>query len=247
MISLTIELTRNFNVIHQINENRHRRRMKISSDHLINSPNFISHLSTIIHDDQLHLNSSMKIPLKWKLDQFENSNAPIIFLAYKNRKWKNSNHLVTIHPTAEKNIYSITCVIFSKRIGFCFSPKKLCLLSLKRNFFDRLILIRSRSNSINEEIFDQLLSMKLFTCVLARNPSLIDHYALVIVPIQKQNFAEELLRKRNYTQIIVEQLNNHLTRSSFDYSNKYLYFCASEGTYVTQRDFQSNDSKEIFV
>lgn len=83
--------------------------------------------------------------------------------------------------------------------------------------------------------------MKLFTCVLARNPTSIDtliHYALIIVPLQKQNFAEDLLRKRNFTDFIVEQISSiDNQRSSIDYSNKYVQFCASEGTFVRDKHF----------
>jgi hypothetical protein len=97
--------------------------------------------------------------------------------------------------------------------------------------------------------------MKLFSCVLARDPSSINtlgHYALVIVPIQKQTFAEDILRKRNYTEFIYDepfiydnnsktqlskiiQYESHhtlLTRSSLRNTTKYVQFCLSEGTYV---------------
>ena len=98
--------------------------------------------------------------------------------------------------------------------------------------------------------------MKLFSCVLARDPSsthTLGHYALVIVPIQKQNFAEDILRKRNYTEFIYDepfiydddhsktqlskiiQYESHhtlLTRSSIRSVNKYVQFCLSEGSYV---------------
>jgi len=93
--------------------------------------------------------------------------------------------------------------------------------------------------------------MKIFSCVLARDPSSIQtlaRYALVIVPIQKQNFAEELLRKRNFTELIyneqipteteTNQINSYQSqhafknRSSFEQTNQYVQFCLSEGTYV---------------
>jgi hypothetical protein len=102
-----------------------------------------------------------------------------------------------------------------------------------------------------------LTSTKLFSCVLARDPSSIHtlgHYALVIVPIQKQNLAEDILRKRNYTEFIYDepfiyddddhsktqlskiiQYESHhtlLTRSSIQTTIKYVQFCLSEGSYV---------------
>jgi len=94
--------------------------------------------------------------------------------------------------------------------------------------------------------------MKLFSCVLARSDNNLSHYALVIVPIQKQGLAEDMLRKRNYTEYIfdeqlvydnnsktqltkINQYQSHHTlspRSSLRSIAKYVQFCLSEGTYV---------------
>ena len=134
-ISLTIELTKHFNFIDQKKEDLQKRReknprIKIPSNDENNiqsplsivdlsSPTVISHfptMSRIINEEKLHLNLnsdhhlSKKIPLKWNLNAFENPNASIVLLTYKNHKWKNSNHLVKIFPTEDKNIYSITFV-----------------------------------------------------------------------------------------------------------------------------------------
>lgn len=131
-ISLTIELTKHFNFIDQKKEDLQKRRprMKIPSNDENNtqspssmvdlsSPTVISHfptMSRIINEEKLHLNLnsdhhlSKKIPLKWNSNAFENRNASLVLLTYKNHKWKNCNHLVTILPTENKNIYSITFV-----------------------------------------------------------------------------------------------------------------------------------------
>ena len=101
-----------------------------------------------------------------------------------------------------------------------------------------MILIRYCSESTNEAKFDRLAenlysltSMKLFTCILARDSSSITHYGLIILPIQKQLFGEDLLQKRNYTEFLHHN-QTHSSRSSLDSSNEYVQFCASEGTYV---------------
>jgi hypothetical protein len=86
---------------------------------------------------------------------------------------------------------------------------------------------------------------------LARDSSSINtlgHYALVIVPVQKQELAEDILRKRNYTEFIfdeklindshsktqlskiIQHQSHH--RSSLPNAAKYVQFCLSEGTYV---------------
>ncbi|CAF4186364.1 unnamed protein product, partial [Rotaria magnacalcarata] len=67
---------------------------------------------------------------------------------------------------------------------------------------------------MNEGKFDKLAenlwsltSAKLFSCVLARDPSSVNsfgHYALMIVPVQDQRLAEDILRKRNYTENIFD-------------------------------------------
>lgn len=103
-----------------------------------------------------------------------------------------------------------------------------------------MILIRYSSQSTNETKFDRLAenlysltSMKLFICILARSSSSNDtltHYGLVILPIEKLHFGQELLRQKHFTQFIHE---NAIERSSLDYSNEYVQFCASEGTFVT--------------
>jgi len=90
---------------------------------------------------------------------------------------------------------------------------------------------------------------------MARDPSSVNtlgHYALVIVPIQKQGLAEDILRKRNYTEYIydeqfiydrnsktqlskiIQHQSHHtlLTRFSLRNTEKYVQFCLSEGTYV---------------
>jgi hypothetical protein len=90
---------------------------------------------------------------------------------------------------------------------------------------------------------------------LARDSSSVNtlgHYALVIVPVQKQGLAEDILRKRNYTEFIFDEKlvnDNHsktqlskiiqhqshhtlLNRSSLPNAAKYVQFCLSEGTYV---------------
>lgn len=102
-----------------------------------------------------------------------------------------------------------------------------------------MILIRYWSESTNETKFDRLAenlysltSMKFLTCILARDSSSITRYGLIILPIQKQLFGEDLLRKRNYTQFLHRD-QIHSSRSSFESSNEYNQFCASEGTYVT--------------
>ncbi len=121
-----------------------------------------------------------------------------------------------------------------------------------------MILIRCSPESNNDGKFDKLAenlwsltSMKSFSCVLARDPSSA-HYALLIVPIQKQNLAEDILRKRNYTEYIFDQQfiyenqrntqlakiiqyqSHHtlLNRSSLTTRDKYVQFCLAEGTYV---------------
>ncbi len=125
-----------------------------------------------------------------------------------------------------------------------------------------MILIRCWPESNNDGKFDKLAenlwsltSIKLFSCVLARDSSSINtlaHYALVIVPVQKQELAEDILRKRNYTEYIFDeqfvydnnsktqlskiiQYQSHhtlLNRSSLHNITKYVQFCLSEGTYV---------------
>jgi hypothetical protein len=87
---------------------------------------------------------------------------------------------------------------------------------------------------------------------LARDSSSVNtlgHYALVIVPVQKQGLAEDILRKRNYTEFIFNEklvndshsktqlskiIQHHtlLNRSSLPNATKYVQFCLSEGTYV---------------
>jgi hypothetical protein len=47
---------------------------------------------------------------KWRLDRFDNANAPIIVLAYKNRKWKNWNHSLTISSTTDRDVFIIHSV-----------------------------------------------------------------------------------------------------------------------------------------
>lgn len=74
----------------------------------------------------------------------------------------------------------------------------------------------------------------------------------MIVPIQAQQLAENILHKRNYTEYIfdeqfildnqsktqltkINQYQSHHTlsvRSSLHISAKYVQFCLSEGTYV---------------
>lgn len=114
-----------------------------------------------------------------------------------------------------------------------------------------MILIRYWPESINEEKFDKLsenlwslASVKFFSCVIARDPSSVNtpgHYALVIVPIEKQGLAEDILRKQNYTEYIFHEefiYDNHtktqLSKNRFSLNNtsKYVQFCLSEGTYV---------------
>jgi hypothetical protein len=122
--------------------------------------------------------------------------------------------------------------------------------------------MRCWPESSNDGKFDKLAenlwsltSAKLFSCVLARDPSSMNtlgHYALMIVPVQKQGLAEDILRKRNYTEYIfdeqllsdsnsktqlskINRYQSHHTlpdRSSFHDSSKYVQFCLSEGTYV---------------
>jgi hypothetical protein len=65
---------------------------------------------SINREDNSQSISSMKVPFKWKLDGFNNENAPIILLGYKNRKWKNCNNFATITPTADKDTYIISLV-----------------------------------------------------------------------------------------------------------------------------------------
>ena len=64
-------------------------------------------------------NNSQAI-FKWKLDSFQNQNAPVILLGYKNRKWKNCNHLVKISLTDDKD----TFVDHSVGISRFFSKEK---------------------------------------------------------------------------------------------------------------------------
>lgn len=92
--------------------------------------------------------------------------------------------------------------------------------------------------------------MKLFSCVLARDATILTRYGLVLIPIEKQHLAEELLRQRNYTEWIFNeqsieesfsQTRIHQYQSqhtlSFNESvksiSKYVQFCRQEGTYVT--------------
>ncbi|CAF1158075.1 unnamed protein product [Rotaria sordida] len=205
-----------------------------NQDHLI-KPRF-----NINRDDNSQLISSKKSPFNWKLDGFQNENASIILLGYKNRKWKNCNNFATITRTIDKDIYIITLT----------------------TLLDRIILIRCWPESNNEGKFDKLAenlwsltSAKLFSCVLARDPSYVNsfgHYALMIVPVQAQRLAEETLYKRNYTEYIfdeqfisdnniktqlskINQYQSHHTlsiRSSLPSITKYVQFCLSEGTYV---------------
>ncbi|CAF3693237.1 unnamed protein product [Adineta steineri] len=285
LISITIPLTRQFNFFNETNEDLQKRRQKAqkkmslqrqkfeqekydeaggslpttpTSTHGLNTPTVISHLPSIaaiierartnpkenlIQPPKLNINreNNSQVTFKWNLDSFKNENAPIILLGYKNRKWKNCNNFVTITPTANKDVYNIS------------------LTSL----IDRIILIRCWPESTNEGKFDKLAenlwsltSAKLFSCVLARDPSFMNnnlgHYALIIVPIEKQTLAEDILRKRNYTeyifneQIIYEnnsktqltKINQYQsyhtlsTRSSLHSIAKYVQFCLSEGTYI---------------
>ncbi|CAF4163913.1 unnamed protein product, partial [Rotaria sp. Silwood2] len=290
IISITISLTRYFNLFSETNDDLQKRRRKAqqkifiqrkkfeqekydeaggslattpTSSNRLTSPTVMSHLPSIAAvieqikmDNQEHLikpkfsinrednsqsMSSKKSPFNWKLDGFQNENAPIILLGYKNRKWKNCNNFATITRTIDKDIYIITLT----------------------TLLDRIILIRCWPESSNEGKFDKLAenlwsltSAKLFSCVLARNSSSINsfgHYALMIVPIQAQRLAEEILRKRNYTEYIfddeqlisdsnsktrlskINQYQSHHTlsaRSSLPSVSKYVQFCLSEGTYV---------------
>ncbi|CAF0858776.1 unnamed protein product [Rotaria sp. Silwood1] len=289
-ISITIPLTRYFNLFSEINDDLQKRRRKAqqkiflqrkkfeqekydeaggslattpTSSNRLASPTVMSHLPSIAAvieqikaDNQEHFikpkfninrednsqsMSSRKSLFNWKLDGFQNENAPIILLGYKNRKWKNCNNFATLKRTADKDIYIITLT----------------------TLLDRIILIRCWPEASNEGKFDKLAenlwsltSAKLFSCVLARDPSYINsfgHYALMIVPVQAQRLAEEILRKRNYTEYIfddeqfisdsnsktrlskINQYQSHhtlSTRSSLPSVVKYVQFCLSEGTYV---------------
>jgi hypothetical protein len=74
----------------------------------LTSPTTLSHLPSI---EAIPANKlQVKTPFKWKLDGFKNSNAPIILLGYKNRKWRNCNNFATITPTSDNDIYIISLV-----------------------------------------------------------------------------------------------------------------------------------------
>ncbi|CAF1157747.1 unnamed protein product [Adineta ricciae] len=277
-VTITLQLTRHFNRVNQANEDLRKRRRKGQRKILfqrqkfeqdkydetgstlsitptptnLSTPlNVISHLPTLssilerTQNDQSEEITRKKLNFnrennshtifKWKLDSFQIQNAPIILLGYKNRKWKNCNHLVKISTTDDKDTFVIHSAIL----------------------FDRMILIRCWPESTSEGKFDKLAenlwsmsSMKLFSCVLARDPTSLTRYGLVIIPIEKQHLAEDLLRQRNYTEWIfneqsieenVSQTRIHQYQSqhtlSFNESvksiSKYVQFCLQEGTYVT--------------
>lgn len=68
----------------------------------------------------------MKIPFKWKLDGFNNENAPIILLGYKNEKWKNCNNIATItSSTTDKDTFIISLVNVFRLFYF---SCKICLI-----------------------------------------------------------------------------------------------------------------------
>ena len=69
----------------------------------------------LTRDTHSQSSSSIKVPLKWKLDGFKNDNAPIMLLVYKNRKWKNFNNFVTIRPTVDPDMYTVTLVRMDRR------------------------------------------------------------------------------------------------------------------------------------
>ncbi|CAF5138184.1 unnamed protein product [Rotaria sp. Silwood1] len=160
-----------------------------------NQEHFVKPKFNINREDNSQSMSSRKSLFNWKLDGFQNENAPIILLGYKNRKWKNCNNFATLKRTADKDIYIITLT----------------------TLLDRIILIRCWPEASNEGKFDKLAenlwsltSAKLFSCVLAQDHSSINsfgHYALLIVLIQTQRLAEEILRKRNYTEYILTKNN----------------------------------------
>ncbi|CAF1259842.1 unnamed protein product [Rotaria magnacalcarata] len=289
IITMTVQLTRYFNVFNETDDDLQKRRRKAqqkilvqrrkfeqekydeaggsltatpTSTNRLNSPSVMSHLPsiaaileqvkinnqenliktkfTINREDISQVGTSKKSLFNWKLDGFQNENAPIILLGYKNRKWKNCNNFATITRVADKDIYMINLT----------------------TLLDRIILIRCWPESMNEGKFDKLAenlwsltSAKLFSCVLARDPSSVNsfgHYALMIVPVQDQRLAEDILRKRNYTENIfdanlfndsdsktqLQKINQHQShhslsiRNSFRSNAKYVQFCLSEGTCV---------------
>jgi hypothetical protein len=122
-----------------------------------------------------------------------------------------------------------------------------------------LILIRCWPEWNNDGKFDilaknlwSLASKKCFSCVLARNCSVqqsLAHYALLIVSEDRQTFAEDFLRKRNYAEfsrqrslidggkyrkeeLANESEHNLLSRSSCHKIEKYTRFAVPEGTLV---------------
>ncbi|CAF1687980.1 unnamed protein product, partial [Rotaria sp. Silwood1] len=212
IISITIPLTRYFNLFSETNDDLEKRRRQAqqkifvqrkkfeqekydeaggslatipTSSNRLTSPTVMSHLpsiTTVIEqfktDNQEHF-----IKSKFNINHgFQNENAPIILLGYKNRKWKNSNNFTTIIRIADKDIYIIT-------------------LSESNN--------EGKIDKLAENLWS-LTSAKLFSCVLAQDHSSINsfgHYALLIVLIQTQRLAEEILRKRNYTEYILTKNN----------------------------------------
>lgn len=72
--------------------------------------NLIQPKFTLSRDDHAQLGSSKKTLFKWKLDGFQNENAPIILLGYKNRKWKNCNNVSSITRVPGNDIYIINLV-----------------------------------------------------------------------------------------------------------------------------------------
>lgn len=127
-ISLTIELTKHFHLSDSKKANSSKRRRRNSSRMKIISTDDNSSLSpsSMINEEKVDQHLSKKIPLKWNLNSFDNLNASIVVLTYKNHKWKNSNQIIQIIPTENKNIYSITFVN----------------LFLKKNFFFQKIFFR---------------------------------------------------------------------------------------------------------
>ena len=196
---------------------------------------------------------------QWNLNPFDATHAPLLLLAYQNRKWKSWNHLATIHPTSNKDLFQIE---FVRQRGFV--SLSLQRLVLQRNLPDRLLFIRCWPESNSETKFDRLAehlctmcSMKSFSCLLARQRSSFDpfaHYALTIVPTDKTTLGEEMLRQGNYTELIAEeqviehnpshtlinpsqsQQNFPLQQSSTSRRNKYAQLFVQEGTMVRDTD-----------
>ncbi|CAF0733001.1 unnamed protein product [Didymodactylos carnosus] len=245
-VFINVQLTRNFSLFSESDDDFIKRRRKAQgkisylrkkfeqeklddTSSLPSTPTTSSGVTNMATISQMGLSKSTDTSkltsFKWRLEGFSNTNAPIIILGYKNRKWKNFNNIATIRSTNDKDVYTIG------------------LLQL----IDRMVLIRcwSDENQKLDKLAENLwllASAKLFCCVLAHDPNNITRYALCIVPIQKQKLAEDWLERRNYTERMYDEIRlgqsqyqsmQHTFSDKSTDVRKYVQFCLSEGTYVS--------------